>query len=243
MAEEAPPKGKEPAGKGKGLGKKIGPLPAWGWGVIVVGGILGIMLVRKWMADQAGASASGASITGGGVGSGGGTLGGGSPLPTGPDVTSQLQDLASQIQDQAKQQAAALDASNQAQLEATNSLASQLSQTAGTLSTALQGVAGQATAAQATADQANAVASSDAANQLASQASAAIGNFLSQVGGAQFFLNGQQMSPTGIQAALRQGYDPTRQRISVNYNAGVGGQNIPATRYWNPYNQTWANNP
>lgn len=162
MAEEAPPKGKEPAGKGKGLGKKIGPLPAWGWGVIVVGGILGIMLVRKWMADQAGSGASGASITGGGVGSGGGTLGGGSPLPTGPDVTSQLQDLASQIQDQAKQQAAALSASNQAQLEATNSLASQLSQTAGTLSTALQGVAGQATAAQATADQANAVASSGA---------------------------------------------------------------------------------
>lgn len=179
MAEEAPPKGKEPAGKGKGLGKKIGPLPAWGWGVIVVGGILGIMLVRKWMADQAGASTSGAGVT-----SGGGAPNTGSPLPTGPDVTGQLADLAKQIQDQATAQSAALAASNQAQAAATNSLATDLAQTAGTLSTALQGVAGQATAAEATAQHADVAASQantgvyrlSEINKVPSQTAAQVGN-------------------------------------------------------------------
>ena len=145
MAEEAPPKGKGSAGKG--LKKKIGPLPAWGWGVIVVGGILGIMLVRKWMADQAGASASGANITGGGVGSGGGALGG--AMPTGPDITAQLQSLADQVTQSSQAQTAALQSESTAQTQATQSLSQAMKDAVSTLQGEITSLGSQPTGGSA----------------------------------------------------------------------------------------------
>lgn len=102
MADE-PEAPSKPAGKGIGgtLGKKFGPLPVWGWGLVV--GALGIVAYRYYAAKNA-ASASTAATTAVGAG----TTATGAPLGTsvggngysGGDVAAQLAALTAQLQSQ-----------------------------------------------------------------------------------------------------------------------------------------------
>lgn len=78
----------------KGLAKRVGPLPVWGWGVVVVAGVVVLVLARR-RGSSGGADtgdpmrSSGSAVTGGskptggggGAGSGTGSLGV-SPIPT-----------------------------------------------------------------------------------------------------------------------------------------------------------------
>jgi hypothetical protein len=65
MADETSFDDKPAPSKGKGVGgvfqKKIGPLPAWGWGIIAVGAIV---LYMRYRAAKAAASPSAATATG-----------------------------------------------------------------------------------------------------------------------------------------------------------------------------------
>ncbi|MGH7189523.1 MAG: hypothetical protein ACRD2H_13900 [Terriglobales bacterium] len=81
MAPPVKPGG--PKGKGGGLGKKVGPFPVWGWGVILLAGI-GLALYLRSHAGTPGATAAPASTSAtttpavAGSGAGGDSGGGGS---------------------------------------------------------------------------------------------------------------------------------------------------------------------
>src|ERR1700722_5886284 len=101
---EAPPK---PAGKGIGakLGKKLGPLPVWGWALV---GVVGAVVAYRWYAaKQAASSAAASSSTAVGAGTtGSGAPAAGSAGADGSDNgysdggSSQLQALLTQLQSQ-----------------------------------------------------------------------------------------------------------------------------------------------
>lgn len=101
---EAPPK---PAGKGIGgkLGKKLGPLPVWGWALV---GVTAAVVAYRWYAaKQAASSAAASSSTAVGAGTtGSGAPEAGSAGASGSDNgysdggSSQLQALLAQLQSQ-----------------------------------------------------------------------------------------------------------------------------------------------
>jgi len=102
---EAPPK---PAGKGIGakLGKKLGPLPVWGWALV---GVVGAVVAYRWYQAKQAAAAGGAASASEAVGAGttaSGAPEAGSAGASGSDNgysdggSSQLQDLLTQLQSQ-----------------------------------------------------------------------------------------------------------------------------------------------
>lgn len=175
MAAEVGQRAEGKGQSGKGLGKKLGPLKVWQWALIVVGGVGGILLVRKFMANQQPGSVGSANVTGQ-SGAGGGLTSPQTPAGVSPgDLTNAIQSLTSSFTESQKQLESEIQASNAQQTAATQDLAGQLQSTAAQFGSALQGVSNQATAAQATASQAQAVTSYLQTVQIGRQNSKTIG--------------------------------------------------------------------
>lgn len=91
----APPRA---GGKGSGLSKKVGPLKGWQWLIVIGGGlVLGIYLRRRMAASQAGAQAAGTDTTGT-TGTTGSTpvdagQGGAAAGPVNPDLSGPFQSV------------------------------------------------------------------------------------------------------------------------------------------------------
>ena len=68
-----------------GLGKKIGPLPAWAWGVLVLA-VVAFFFLRSRGATAAGGGGSSSPLASGGGPDGGGASGDNSQTPTTPNV-------------------------------------------------------------------------------------------------------------------------------------------------------------
>ena len=87
QAEERRPASSSPSRGGKGLEKKIGPLPVWGWGLLAGGAVIAFILYRRYAAAQEAAAKK--------KGGGGGTVVAGG-IDYGPSIAtlqSEIQDL------------------------------------------------------------------------------------------------------------------------------------------------------
>lgn len=91
---------------GKGFQMKLGPLKVWQWGLIVIGGVVGIVIVRKLVGGGSGVASA--------VGTGAGTTGIGAtssaPAASTQDFASAIQNLSDSVTKQFAAQAAATQA-------------------------------------------------------------------------------------------------------------------------------------